>query len=215
MLAESGGIFNKLRTVLIRGVLFVVPIWLTVFVFGIVYGLCESWFGAVTAQLVRWLLPAVWLSGSWSDGHIPGLSMVTATVVMALIGFVASWHCGRQGLRVIDYLFLSIPGANTIYSAARKIIDALGEPGKSRFQKVVYINWPGPGLKTLGFVTNEVVQAGSGKKKYYVFVPTMPNPTSGFVVLVDAEETIETDLSPEEGLRLCMSLGVVSPNESP
>lgn len=213
-LQESSLLFKRVRTWLLRGALFVLPIWLTLFVIGILYGLCETWLGGATEQLVRWFVPEAWLA--WfgvPSGHIPGLSLVTALVLLATLGLIASWPVGARGLRLIDHLFLAIPGVKAIYSSTRKIIDAVGDPTQSRFQKVVLIAWPTPGVKTIGFVTNEVVEPGSGKRQYYVFIPTVPNPTAGFVVIVDETDVTLTDYTPEEGLRLCISLGVSAPGE--
>lgn len=209
MTQPNKSVFARIRAALIRGALFVLPIWLCIFVVGIVYNLCETYLGGLTAAIVSWLVPSDWLPGFAANGHVPGLSMVTAFLLLYVLGAVASWQIGRQGLRMFDLLFLAIPGVSTVYSAARKMIDAIGD-GQSRFKKVVLIDWPGPGIKTLGFVTNET-QTDDGNKAYFVFVPTMPNPTSGFVVVANVADVIETDMRPEEALKLCMSLGVLAP----
>lgn len=214
-LQGSSYVLKRLRSWLMRGALFVIPIWLTLFCVSILYSLCETWLGAATEQLVRWFVPAQWLAWlNLPNGHIPGLSLVTALVLLAMVGMLASWPIGQRGLRLIDYLFLAIPGVKTIYSSTRKIIDAIGDPTQSRFQKVVLVTWPSPGTQTIGFVTNEVVEPGTGRTKYYVFIPTVPNPTAGFVVIVDANDVTLTDYTPEEGLRLAISLGVSAPTGS-
>jgi uncharacterized membrane protein len=215
-LQKSWSLFKRFRESLLRGVLFIIPVWLTLFVVGLLYSLCETWLGAFTEQVVRWVLPTAWLEFfNIADGHIPGLSLVMALFLLAAVGMLASWHVGRQGLRLIDHVFLAIPGLGTIYSSARKIIDAVGEPGQQRFQKVVLIGWPTATCKVVGFVTNEVTDKTTGKKQYFVFVPTVPNPTAGFVVLADADDVIVTDYTPEDGLKLAMSLGVIAPPHAP
>ncbi len=207
--------FKYLRDFLTRGALFVIPIWLTLFVVGMVYGLTEAWLGGLTSQIVRWIVPSDWLNLlGLPDGTIPGLSLIAGLVLLVGLGAIASRQVGRQGLRLIDYVFLAIPGVNTIYASARKIIEAVGEPGKSRFQKVVLINWPGPSSKVIGFVTNEVIELGSGRKQYWVFVPTVPNPTSGFAILIYADEATLTNYSTEDGFKLIISMGVIAPGSS-
>ncbi|MBY0359878.1 MAG: DUF502 domain-containing protein [Candidatus Obscuribacterales bacterium] len=206
--------FKSMRNFLIRGVLFIAPVWLCVFLVKLLYGVCENMLGGITAQFVRWFVPVDWL-GPFANGHIPGLSMLTAAVMLALIGFAGSWAIGKAGLRLIDFLFMSIPGLNTVYSAARKVIDALAEPGQSRFQKVVLVEGPMmPGLQTIAFVTNEVV-ADNGERYYWVFIPHMPNPTSGYVFMVESRYIRETTLTTEQGLKICMSLGVLAPPTIP
>lgn len=203
--------FTKMQLCVLRGALFVLPIWLCAFVLGLAYQLTEQWLGALSARFVQLLLPASWYAAYFPTGQIPGLSLITAVLILGLIGAVASWHIGRQGLRIIDYLFLSIPGINSLYSSVRKIVDAIGEPGKSRFQKVVFVDFPTREVRTVGFVTNEINPQDGGVKRYVLFVPHMPNPTSGFVMLVDAKSVVETNMTPEEGLKYCLSLGVLAP----
>jgi uncharacterized membrane protein len=116
---KTKDVFARVRSCLIRGALFIVPIWLCAFVVGIVYSLAEAWLGGITSYLVRLVVPSDWLTGMFANGHIPGLSLVTAFFVLYVIGAVASWKIGRQGLRMIDWLFLTIPGVKTVYAAAR------------------------------------------------------------------------------------------------
>ena len=211
MKQDSSSVFTKLRNWILRGALFVMPIGLCAFLFGLVYHFSESWLGGITAELLRLILPSSWYAPWFPTAHIPGASLALALLLLALFGGIASWHIGRQGLRLIDHLFLSIPGVSTVYSSLRKIVDAIGEPGQSRFQKVVFIEWPGPGVRTIGFVTNEIAGTDGGKKRYLVYVPHVPNPTNGFVVLVDADCVVETNMTPDEGLKYCLSLGVLTP----
>ncbi len=201
----------RLRSLIVRGLLFIVPIWLTITVVGFVYSLSETWLGALTDQSVRLILPASWLNGPLAEGHVPGLSLVVLLLMLTGVGLVASWPMGVQGLRLVDHVFLAIPGVRSLYSASRKIIDSLGDPSQSRFQKVVLFNWAG--VKTLGFQTGTTEQ--EGRKCVFVFVPHMPNPTSGFLVLIPEDEVKDTGLTPEEGIKLGMSLGVLAPPKLP
>jgi uncharacterized membrane protein len=206
---------SKLRLWMIRGALFMLPIWLSVFIVGLAYQLSETWLGGITRSIVHWVLPTSVYAGWFPDGNIPGLSLLTGLLLLAFVGAVASWHIGRQGLRIIDYLFLSIPGISSIYSSVRKMVDSIGDPGQSRFQKVVFVEWPNKGVRAVGFVTNELPPDANGDKRYMVFIPHMPNPTSGFVLLVNEKNTIETDMTPDEGLKYCLSLGVLTPPSVP
>lgn len=212
---KNNTLLSKLRLCMIPGALFLLPIWLSVFIVGLLYSLSQTWLGGLTQSLVLWVLPKSIYAGWFPDGNIPGLSLLTGLLLLALTGAIASWHIGRQGLRIIDYLFLSIPGISSIYSSVRKMVDSIGEPGKSRFQKVVFVEWPGKGVRTVGFVTNELKPDANGDKRYMVFIPHMPNPTSGFVVMVNEKSTVETDMTPDEGLKYCLSLGVLAPPSVP
>jgi uncharacterized membrane protein len=200
-----------IRRCMIRGLLFIVPIWLTLVVIGFVYGLSEAWLGGLTDAIVRWVVPASWLTGPLAHGHVPGLSLLSMFVLLWGVGFIAAWPIGRQGLRLIDHVFLAIPGVRSLYSAVRKIIDTFGDTSQSRFQKVVLIKWAG--VDTIGFVTGSSVESNSGRKLYFVFVPHTPNPTSGFVVVLPEDETVDTGMNPEDGIKLVMSLGMLAPGQ--
>ena len=206
---------SKLRLWMIRGALFLLPIWLSVFIVGLAYQLSETWLGGITRSIVHWVLPTSVYAGWFPDGNIPGLSLLAGLLLLASVGAVASWHIGRQGLRIIDYLFLSIPGISSIYSSVRKMVDSIGDPGQSRFQKVVLVEWPNKGVHAVGFVTNELSPNANGERRYMVFIPHMPNPTSGFVLMVNEKNTVETDMTPDEGLKYCLSLGVLTPPSVP
>jgi len=205
---------DKLRASLMRGALFLAPIWLSIFLVGMGYNFIESNLGEISAQVVRWIVPASWLPARFADGHIPGLSLFAVFVGLALVGSIASWQFGRKGLKQFDRLFLSLPLVNSIYASARKVIDAFGDANQNRFQKAVFVDWPGDGIKVLGFVTGELIQP-NGTKLYTVYIPGMPNPTSGFVVIVPAAKVVETEMTTEEAFKFGMSLGVLLPNKLP
>jgi uncharacterized membrane protein len=207
-------IMDVLRASLMRGALFLAPIWLSIFLVGMGYNFIESSLGDISAQVVRWIVPARWLPASFADGNIPGLSLFAVFVVLALVGSIASWQFGRRGLKLFDRLFLSIPLVNSIYSSARKVIDAFGDANQNRFQKAVFVDWPGDGIKVLAFVTGELTHL-NGKKLYTLYIPGMPNPTSGFVVIMPADKVVETEMTKEEAFKFGMSLGVLVPHNLP
>lgn len=203
---------DSVRSSIIRGAMFIAPLWLTIVLAGMGYNLVEnSAFGDLVAQVVRWLSPGGFLGGRFADGRVPGLSLLLAFITLGAIGFVASWHFGRQGLKLFDRLFLALPGLRVVYAGVRKVIDTVAESGKNRFQKVVFVSYPTPDTKTVAFVTNEVV-CENGEKRYVLFVPMMPNPTSGFVLIMPASKVTETNMTPEEGLQFGISLGVLTPS---
>lgn len=203
----------SVRSLIMRGLLFLTPLWLTVTLVAFAASLADRWLGGITDALVHLIFPSSWITAISSDGHIPGLSLVTLLVVLAATGFIASWPVGAKGLRIIDHLFLAIPGVNKLYSAFRKIIDTLGEPGQSRFQKVVMCNYAG--VKILGFVTGISTAVEGGRRHCFVFVPTPPNPTSGFLLVVPEDETIELAISQEDAIKMFISLGVLAPRTLP
>jgi uncharacterized membrane protein len=204
---------SLLQTFFMRGILFCAPIGLIWFLVSIVYSYIDNWFGGISAWLVRFLLPDSILIGPFAGGHIPGLSLLLFIFFLLAIGAIASKPLGKKGLRLIDYFFLFIPIIKSIYSGTRKITDTVGDTSQSPFQRAVWVNWPGPNSKTLGFVTNTIHDSLTQKPFLTIFVPTMPNPTTGFVVVVPEDETIEVNLSIEDALKMCISVGVLAPKE--
>jgi uncharacterized membrane protein len=201
------------RTYFMRGLLFVVPIAITLWLVGFVLGLANDWLGSIVGALVRLLLPVL--------THLPatGLGLLISVVSMLLlcalltgIGKLASYRIGKEGLRLVDHLFIHIPGVNSVYRATRKMVEAFGDSGAS-FQRCVWLRFPAS-YYTLGFVTKEIAPEG-GRKLLVVFVPHCPNPTGGFTQVVPEDETRASDISPDEGLKLVLSMGVLTPENLP
>ena len=200
-------VLSRIRQMLIAGALFLVAPWLTLVLLNMGYRFIDSTLGDFTAMVVRSMVPAEWLPVA--DGHIPGLSLLTGITLLVGVGALATCSVGRKVLGAVDALFMRIPIAHCIYSPTRKIIDTLAKPEKS-FRKVVFIQWPGPRCTTMAFVTNEIVD-NAGQRNYVVFVPQMPNPAAGFVMIVPVEDVTECDMSADEALRFGMSVGVLLP----
>jgi uncharacterized membrane protein len=206
---------KKLQSVFMRGLLFALPIGVTIFVVSFIWGLADSWLGPGVALIVKTLLPDAWLVGPLAGGNIPGLSLILLIALMFVLGWIASWPVGKKGLLLIDYVFHAIPGVRGIYSTVRKVVEAIGDPDKPRFQKVVFLDFPSASTRSIGFVTATVVDNADGEIWLTVFVPTVPNVTSGFTMVVREKDTVNAGLTPEEGLKLVVSLGVLTPANLP
>jgi uncharacterized membrane protein len=209
---SQGGIGRHIRTSVMRGLLFMVPIAVTIFVVTFLAGIAGGWLGPLAAALWGAIGLGSWLSGPFAGHLIAGLSLILFIALLYLVGQVASLEVGRRGLRLIDHLFQAIPGVRVIYSAARKVVDALGDSAKPKFQRAVLINWGPNGTKTMGFVTGETIDATTGCKHLVVFIPTPPNPASGFITFVPEDEATDPGFSMDEALKIAMSLGVLAPD---
>jgi uncharacterized membrane protein len=119
---------------------------------------------------------------------------------------------GKEGLRLIDHLFIHIPGVNAIYRSVRKLVDAFGSSDAQSFKRCVYLNFPADNA-TLGFVTKEVLEAETNRKMLVVFIPQAPNPTGGFIQIVAEDATWDAGISPEDGFKMIMSMGVLAPDK--
>jgi uncharacterized membrane protein len=137
------------------------------------------------------------------------IAVVVALLVLYLIGSVASRVAGQQALGFFERLIARIPMVETIYSAAKKLIDVLRQPPGG--QRVVLIDFPQAGTKTLGFVMRSFADSTSGEQLASVYVPTALNPTCGYLQIVPSSKLVPTDISPEQAMTMIISCGAVVP----
>lgn len=192
-LASAAGHHPPLRTMLITGLLVMMPL-------------------AVTYLLLRWLFAT--LDGLLQPlartlvGHtVPGLGLIFGLAVILAAGAVASNVGGRRLLAQFDRLMLRIPLARPVYSATRQISDAFLGSQRSTFRRVVLVEWPRHGAYTVGFVTGED-RAEDGVVLLSVFIISAPNPTTGFLMLVPESDVVPTSLTVEDGMKLVLSGGI-------
>ncbi len=141
-------------------------------------------------------------------GAIVGLALVIGT------GALAANYLGRQALSWAESLLQHIPLVRSLYGSTKKLAENLFSESSSSFRRVVLIQWPHPGMWSIGFQAGEPIGEileKTGRDVIPVFVPTTPNPTAGFIMCVPREDVIFLDMSIEEGMRYIISLGVVAP----
>ena len=191
-----------LKTHLISGLFVLVPLWIT-------YVVVTAVFRAMASVLKPLVELAPW---PLSERVIFCISVLAFVVLMLVAGMIASWVFGRRLLRWGEVLILKVPVIKTIYSASKQIVDAVSLPNKKAFKAVAMIEYPRAGLKTLGFVTG-VSTTQDGRMWCRVFVPTLPNPTAGFLEFVPIEEVLVTDLTIEGAFKIIISGGFIAPSQ--
>ena len=142
--------------------------------------------------------------------HVPGIGFGVTVVLIYLIGVIVSNVGGKKLLGYGESLLARVPLVRPIYSGIKQIVESFSTPGKNGLMQVVLIEFPRKGIWTLGFITNES-PVQSGETHLNIFIPTSPNPTSGFLQITKEEEVIRTDLSVDEALKMIVSAGRVSP----
>ena len=196
-----------LRRYLVAGLLVWVPLGVTLLII--------SWMVSLIDQTLL-LLPLQWRPEQVIGFNIPGLGFVlTAAVVIGTgIGITHFF-----GLRVVDLgerLLNRIPVVRSIYSSVKQLTETLFTNSGQSFNKVVLVQFPHPQAWAVGFLTGTAAAEArlrTGRDLVNVFVPTTPNPTSGFFLMVPREQLVELDMSVDEGLKLMLSIGVVQPKE--
>lgn len=194
-----------LRRYLIAGLLVWVPLVITFFVVRFLVDLMD--------QSLK-LLPPGWRPEALLGFKVPGLGIVLTFIVVFVTGLVVANLAGRKLVAFWESLLGRIPLVRSIYSASKQVMETLFGAGGNAFRKVLLIEYPRRGMWTLAFQTGKPVGEVQDRTEHEVitvFVPTTPNPTSGFVVFVPRTEVIELAMSVEDGLKMIISLGVVTP----
>ena len=193
---------NHLRKKLGTGLLVVIPIGLTLFVLRFLFSVADG----VLAPVIRKTVSFFFGEGS----YIPGLGMIAGLVVVYVAGVVATNVFGQRLVDYWDRLLSHIPLVKSIYTSSKQITNVFSKGGKNSFRKSVYVEFPREGFFSIAFITNSV-PAESGRRYYTVFVPTSPNPTSGYVLILEEDKVFPTAFGVEEAMKIIMSGGMVTP----
>ena len=194
-----------LRRYLIAGLLVWVPVGVTILIIKFLVDLMDQ---------TLLLLPASAQPENLLGFRIPGLGIVLTVVVLLLTGMVVTNLFGRQLIRIGERVLARIPVVRSIYSSVKQLAETLFSNSGESFRRVVLVPYPHPGSWTMGFLTgvgSGEVRERLGREVLNVFVPTTPNPTSGFFLIVPRQDVIELDMSVDDGLKMLLSVGVVQP----
>ena len=205
----------RLQRLFLTGLLTLFPLWLTWVVLTFVFGMLSDIGRPVIEPLLVGVAassPALdWLDDPWVQ---TALGLLATLAVILLSGAMARFVMGQRLLRWFEALIARIPLANVIYSSARKLLDIL-QTKPDGTQRVVLIDFPHPEMKTLGFVTRVMREQGTGRELAAVYVPTTPNPTSGYLEIVPVEKMTPTDWSVDQAMSFIISGGAVAPDAIP
>ena len=141
------------------------------------------------------------------------VGLLIVFLALIIVGALARNVFGKRVVNWMEGIFKKIPLIDSIYATTKQIIETLSGSQTESFQKVVYIEYPRKGMWTLGFVTGESVNE-SNEQFYHLFVPTTPNPTSGYFVIIAKEDTTPADVNVEEGFRMIVSSGIVGSHKN-
>jgi uncharacterized membrane protein len=194
-------LFKHLKIHIFRGLLAVIPI-------GLSYLVIRFFYLAVDARITK-------LIDRWLGFRIPGLGILLVLISLYVLGLVASNWAGRRAFNLVERITTRIPLIKTIYTLGKKLADALSLPEKGAFKRVVMVEHFRPGVWSIGFVTATIPDPdNTGQQVLRVFIPTAPNPTSGFVVSVKEALVKETGWSVNEAMNSIISGGIVGPEKT-
>lgn len=194
-----------LKRYFIAGLLVWVPIWVTLLVMGFIADLMDKTLS---------LLPHQWQPDHLLGFHIPGLGLVFTVLLVLATGLFATNIFGNKLVAMGEGLLSRIPVVRSIYSGSKQVMQTLFKPEGEAFKKVLLVHFPQQEIWTIAFLTGTgfaEAESKVGEELVSVFVPTTPNPTGGYYMLIPKKDVIELNLSVEDAFKMIVSLGVVKP----
>ncbi|MBC6438049.1 MAG: DUF502 domain-containing protein [Rhodobacteraceae bacterium] len=205
------GFLASLRTSFLAGLAVIAPIGLTIWLIWTVVGWIDSW----VLPLIPGAYNPVRLIQDYTGLDIRGLGVATFLIFTVLVGWIAKGLIGRSMISLAEQLVLTIPGVRTIYSGLKQIIDTVVSQGERSFDKACLVQYPRQGIWAVAFISTSAkgeIQARTEQDMVSIFLPTTPNPTSGFLLFVPREDIIILNMTVEDAAKLVISAGLVYPN---
>lgn len=194
---------RRIKKYLITGLLFTLPVVLSVYLFWSTF----LFFDNILGKYIRKIFGV----------YVPGIGLIISVLMIVLVGFIASHFLGRRLKILFENVVLRIPLLSKIYPITNDIVRFFfSEENRIKFNRVVLLQYPSQGIWSLGFVTNEgwdEVNKTVGSELAVVFIPSLPNPISGFCVFVPKREVLILDVSVEDALKFIISDGVFIPKK--
>ena len=200
---------SALRKWLFTGLLVIVP--------GVITAWVLNWIVSTLDQTLQ-ILPEHWQPDKLLGMHIPGFGVLLTLLILLLVGGVASNFVGRKLVSWGDAIISRIPVVRSIYSSVKQVSDTVFSDSGNAFRTAVLVQWPREGVWTVAFITGQPSgEVASYLRDEYVsvFVPTTPNPTGGYFVLMRKSDCVELEMSVDTALKYIVSMGVVAPPPLP
>ncbi len=196
---------SHIRRYFITGLLIWVPLVITLWVLNLLVS---------TLDQILQLLPPEFRTENWLGMHVPGFGVAMTVLVVFVTGVLAANIIGQRLVTFWESLLARIPVVNSIYNGVKQVSDTLFAPGGQAFRKALLVKWPHEGMWTIAFLTGvpggDVVSHLKGDY-LSIYVPTTPNPTGGYFVMVPRSDVVELDMTVDEALKYIISMGVVAP----
>jgi len=212
---KKHGVFSQLkkdvRKRLITGLLLILPVYVTFFVVKFLFGFVGGTLAPVIKKLLQFLgvaLPKTTLD----EFIITFFGLILTFIALYFIGIFAANVVGKFFIHYFENLLTKTPIVKSIYSSVKQIIHAVSLPGKQSFKRVVLVDFPREGTKSIGFVTGDI-SYNNKEKLICVFIPTTPNPTTGFLIYLPETAVTDTNLTIEDAFKTLFSAGLLTPKD--
>ncbi|MGH6976286.1 MAG: DUF502 domain-containing protein [Stellaceae bacterium] len=207
--SNGNGVGERLRAYFLAGILVTGPIAFTLWITWSIIDFID--------RAVSHLVPTSYNLSTYFPFNIPGFGLIIAVVALTLIGWLTAGYVGRLLLRLSDRVMKRMPVVRGIYGAFKQIFETVLAKRSNTFREVVLVEWPRRGMWTVAFVTAQgegEIKANVAQQTVGLYVPTTPNPTSGYLVYVPREEIVPLTMSVEDGIKLVISGGIITPEHA-
>ncbi len=199
-IARATKLASVFRNKLVAGILVVVPLVVTVWVINLAYRAISN----VSAPLLRRL-----------EWNFPGFAFLVTLLLILALGIISTNMLGKKVLHAFETLLLKVPIAATVYRAVKQIMDSINAYGNlATFKRVVYLDYPSPGAKLIGFSTGTFFDEVLEEEMTSVILPTSPNPMTGFLVVVPSRRVLVSNMTMEQATKLIVSAGLIVPHRA-
>ncbi|MAU28080.1 MAG: hypothetical protein CL564_04670 [Alphaproteobacteria bacterium] len=203
---DTKSIFTKIRGYFLTGIIVTAPIGLTFYVSFLFIGFIDS--------KVRNIIPVKYHYDNILPFEIPGIGLLIVFIMLTFIGFLTAGIIGRYIIKLGERIIARLPIIRSVYGALKQIFESVLKTSSKSFREVVLIEYPRKGIWAIGFITGDTkgeVQESSKDELVNVFLPTTPNPTSGFLLFVPRKDLRVLNMNVEEGIKMVISGGIVTP----
>jgi uncharacterized membrane protein len=200
---------HRIRNIFIAGLLVILPIGITYFILSFLFNNLDNLLSPILTNLLIFIgLPI-------PPGYrIPGLGFIATILIVFFVGLLTTNIFGRKVVKFGELILEKIPVVRGVYAGAKQVINTIAHTEKA-FRQVVMVEFPRKGIYSIGFITSECkgeIQYLTNKEVINVFLPTTPNPTSGFLIFVPKNDVIPLSMTVEDGIKLIISGGIITPN---
>lgn len=205
--ATSSPRMTRLRNYFLTGLVVAGPVAITIWL--------THWLIALIDDTVKPLIPRTYNPETYLPFAVPGLGVVVAIIALTLLGFLTANILGRTIVNTGETLLNRMPVVRSLYAGTKQIFETVFRQGSTSFRQVGLIEWPGPGLWSIVFVTEGVkgeMAEKLGPGHVCVFIPTTP-PTTGYLVMMERSKIIDVNLTTDEAFKLVMSVGIIQPED--
>jgi len=198
-------LLGQMRKYLITGVLVLVPFVVRIYIMYAFFQITDGLLGVAVSRAIGY--------------RVPGMGLILTALICVSVGMIAQNYFGKRLIASVDNSLEQIPGVRSLYNGIKQVADVIVRNTRSEFKRVVMLEYPKEDSWVLGFVTGDfVLQAGSDRlddDMISVFVPTTPNPTSGFLLIISKKKIIDTHMDIEDAMKIVISGGLVQPGRLP